>query len=245
MNTPPLTMISLCSSRFFKKLENSRKEASVRRKASLFCGQSKGKPTKTLSLRTYAAFIVSLCISDKLKFEVSEGVCELPLGCRETWKDRWSDHGRPCFQSRFSMNWFLPRCQSRGALLHMSCDETQPSSSAKGPSIPPGHSLGVCLLCSRMEQLLEKYLYCSQKHSPDLCSLRSEGGPIQVPAIMRGTLHVTASPEAWDIHIGAEISSINIPKPSQPIRRPELMLQLWLEKPRGFKELSKQTAAAR
>ena len=104
MNTPPLTMISLCSSRFFKKLENSRKEASVRRKASLFCGQSKGKPTKTSSLRTYAAFIVSLCISDKLKFEVSEGVCELPLGCRETWKDRWSDHGRPCFQSRFSMN---------------------------------------------------------------------------------------------------------------------------------------------
>lgn len=104
MNTPPLTMISLCSSRFFKKLENSRKEASVRRKASLFCGQSKGKPKKTSSLRTYAAFIVSLCISDKLKFEVSEGVRKLPLGCRETWKDRWSDHGRPCFQSRFSMN---------------------------------------------------------------------------------------------------------------------------------------------
>lgn len=101
---PPLTMISLCSSRFFKKLENSRKEASVRRKASLFCGQSKGKPTKTSSLRTYAAFIVSLCISNKLKFEVSEGVRKLPLGCRETWKDRWSDHGRPCFQSRFSMN---------------------------------------------------------------------------------------------------------------------------------------------
>ena len=71
MNTPPLTMISLCSSRFFKKLENSRKEASVRRNASLFCGQSKGKPTKTSSLRTYAAFIVSLCITDKLKFEVS------------------------------------------------------------------------------------------------------------------------------------------------------------------------------
>lgn len=74
-------MISLCSSRFFKKLENSRKEASVKRKASLYHGQSKGKPTKTLSLHTYAAFIIGLCISDELEFEVSEGVRELPLGC--------------------------------------------------------------------------------------------------------------------------------------------------------------------
>ena len=122
---------------------------------------------------------------------------KLPLGCRETWKDRWSDHGRSCFQSKFSMNWFLLRWQSCGAVLHISCDETQPSSSAKGPGIPLGHSLGVCLLCSRMEQLLEKYLYCSQKHSPVLYSLRSDRGPSQLPAVIRGTLHLRAPPEAW------------------------------------------------
>ena len=189
INNPPLTMISLCSSRFFKKLENSRKEASVKRKASLFRGQIKGKPTKTSSLHTYAAFIIGLCISDELEFEVSEGVRELPLGCRETWKEIVSDHGRPCFQSRFSMNWFLIRRQSCGALLHMSCDKAQPSSSATGLGIPPGHSLGVCLRCSRMEQLLEKYLYCSQKHFPVLYSHRSERGQIQKFQLSPGAHH--------------------------------------------------------
>lgn len=145
--TPPLTIISLCSSRFFKKLENSRNEASVRRKEWLFHGQSKGKPTKTRSLRTYAAFIVSLCIADKLKFEVSEWMSKLPLGCRKTWKERWSDYLGPCFRSRLSRNWFFLRWQSCRALLHVSCEETQPNSSAKGPTIPPGHSLVARLLC--------------------------------------------------------------------------------------------------
>lgn len=67
---------------------------------------------------------------------------------------------------------------------------------AKGPGIPPGHAQGVCLLHSRMEQLLEKYLYCSQKQSPVLYSLRSERGLSQVPAVIRGTLHLRAPPEA-------------------------------------------------
>ena len=52
-------------------------------------------------------------------------------------------------------------------------------------------------------------------------------------------------PRLGDIQLGAKISNTDISKPSQPTRCPELMLQLWLEKPRGFKELSKQTAAAR
>lgn len=74
-------MISLCSSRFFKKLENSRKEASVKRKELLFGGQSKGEQTKPSPSHTYAALIIGLRIANKLKFKVSERVSKLPLGC--------------------------------------------------------------------------------------------------------------------------------------------------------------------
>lgn len=70
---PVLTIISLCSSRFFKKFENSRKEASGRRKESGLAAQAEeGKAGLTRSYRTYAALIVGLRITDELELEVSE-----------------------------------------------------------------------------------------------------------------------------------------------------------------------------
>lgn len=74
-----LTIISLCSSRFFKKFENSRKEASVTRKEWLSGGHDKGKQTKISCLFTYASFIICHSITDKLKLKVSEWMSKLPL----------------------------------------------------------------------------------------------------------------------------------------------------------------------
>jgi hypothetical protein len=123
----PLTIISLCSSRFFKKLENSRKEASAKRKEWVCGGRGRGAQTST-----------SAHIPMQRSSSVSASPINSNLKSLSEWANfRWAAE-RPrkkgtlvtwvIFKSRLGRTSFLLRWVELESSLRPNCEKAQPCS---------------------------------------------------------------------------------------------------------------------